>query len=826
METPASKNTVHWAPSPVGSPFSDTSSATSVSSTSTLQYINSQLVSHGFALSPGLCLDGISSTDEEKVAKCLLAMLSQRMEDMTRAEELTTKLRTLTYDHERLRSMHESSKETAEAAEREAAAAKAKAASATRAQQQAETAHKHTMADLQRARSSLQALRATHVAELKKRDNEMEGMRERWSKLSDSQLKIGSLPSSMTIHPANALALDGGMLGTSKGLTEAALEEAEKACAQLRGENGELKSLIVDTTNAVRKVLHKAVSADPDDCEFPPPITSVELFPLGAPDMAFDRLSALLTALRDALTTLRASEVHVASGSDPRPQISLADLQKRMAESDAKAHKWEIEELQGTIAELRAELTKMQIDREIERESRTQTHPAGDDTMAYYLPQTDQPDAETSQLEIDMMREDGPLLETEEAKTEPRHEEPPVLPEPPVLLEPPEPVKPTLTKRTREPAPVAGPSRVAGPTRISPRTTRSKTKPKTVSKSAFKAIRPSVATKPKRSSPSASKRTSNKRVEPPVETEVIPTSAPVSLLPTSFTLPPLSPQSRLPPHPVSLLPAPAPIPAPALLPSTTPPFTPPLASPEPSPAPPPQAAAPPPAQPETPPPPRPFPLAKPLARNMVHAYSPAKPSPLSRILMLADSPDSLPPLTADSAPAPEPAPAPVPAPVFEPPVPAPAPVFEPPAPVPLPAPATAPAPVPLRTSNPPPAPAPAPAPLRRSKRKSAEAGLDAADPNAGDPRAPEKENTIRRRLKGPAAASRKAAPAKAAPAQKSAPKAKAEAGPPAPAPAAGGAAGRLLAAVGKGNAGGGARRVPIDSAEAAATGGPARRAGS
>ena len=45
---------------------------------------------------------------------------------MTRAEELTTKLRTLSYDHERLRNMHNAATETAEGAEREAEAAKAK----------------------------------------------------------------------------------------------------------------------------------------------------------------------------------------------------------------------------------------------------------------------------------------------------------------------------------------------------------------------------------------------------------------------------------------------------------------------------------------------------------------------------------------------------------------------------------------------------------------------------------------------------------------------------------------------------------------------------
>jgi len=45
---------------------------------------------------------------------------------MTRAEEMTTKLRTLSYDHERLRTMHGAATETAENAEREAAAARAK----------------------------------------------------------------------------------------------------------------------------------------------------------------------------------------------------------------------------------------------------------------------------------------------------------------------------------------------------------------------------------------------------------------------------------------------------------------------------------------------------------------------------------------------------------------------------------------------------------------------------------------------------------------------------------------------------------------------------
>lgn len=49
--------------------------------------------------------------------------------------------------------------------------------------------------------------------------------------------------------------------------------------------------------------------------------------------------------------------------------------------------------------------------------------------------------------------------------------------------------------------------------------------------------------------------------------------------------------------------------------------------------------------PSTPVPRRPsFPVAKPFAQHMIHAYSPVKPSPLSRILSMADSPEERAPL--------------------------------------------------------------------------------------------------------------------------------------------------------------------------------------
>jgi hypothetical protein len=113
-----------------------------------------------------------------------------------------------------------------------------------------------------------------HVSEIKKREKEVEAMRERWSKLADAQLRLAGLPSGMvssrlTVANASVL-LDGGSLSGSGngGVVEGALEEAEKACASLREENAGLKGLVVDAANAVRKILHKAVSSDPDDLEF------------------------------------------------------------------------------------------------------------------------------------------------------------------------------------------------------------------------------------------------------------------------------------------------------------------------------------------------------------------------------------------------------------------------------------------------------------------------------------------------------------------------------------------------------------------------------
>lgn len=94
MASKTPRRLVHWALDPslsdLASPgLSEGPSLESASSTSTLQYVNSQLLAHGFLHENGLSLDGLGKGDTERVVKCVLGMLSQRVVgDSARASAL------------------------------------------------------------------------------------------------------------------------------------------------------------------------------------------------------------------------------------------------------------------------------------------------------------------------------------------------------------------------------------------------------------------------------------------------------------------------------------------------------------------------------------------------------------------------------------------------------------------------------------------------------------------------------------------------------------------------------------------------------------------
>jgi 8-oxo-dGTP pyrophosphatase MutT (NUDIX family) len=89
-------------------------------------------------------------------------------------------------------------------------------------------------------------------------------MVDRWSKLSDLQLKLGPIGGSgMKVHGANAVVVENlgaEVGGKGEGYLEIALEQAEAARRELYEENGVLRGVMVRALNDVQGVLHLARS--------------------------------------------------------------------------------------------------------------------------------------------------------------------------------------------------------------------------------------------------------------------------------------------------------------------------------------------------------------------------------------------------------------------------------------------------------------------------------------------------------------------------------------------------------------------------------------
>lgn len=126
-----------------------------------------------------------------------------------------------------------------------------------RKRQSAETAHKHTTAELQRTRGLLQALRTAHQNEIKKKEKDMEKFVEKWQRLADAQAKLMNTPSGM--YCANSAVVEGTeIIGKGQGFLEIALEQAERARSELSTENLELKRLVLTAVNETQTVLSDA----------------------------------------------------------------------------------------------------------------------------------------------------------------------------------------------------------------------------------------------------------------------------------------------------------------------------------------------------------------------------------------------------------------------------------------------------------------------------------------------------------------------------------------------------------------------------------------
>ncbi|KAG6908897.1 hypothetical protein DXG01_002875 [Tephrocybe rancida] len=596
---------------------------------SSMDYINSQLMAHGFVSSPGIVLGDISSPDSERIVKCLLGMLSQRIEDMSRTEELTTKLRTLTYDHERLRSLHRDASEKAANAEREMNVHKSRLSTATRALQAGEAAHKQTTAELQRTRTLLQGARATHQTELKKKEKDIERMAEKWSKIADAQVKLMTVPSGLRC--ANVAVMAGSeRMGNRTSFLEVALDEAEKARSQLMEETLLARRLVLTAVNEVQSTLYHVRPPASENSEEPTPSTLTTLFPVHPTGTAGEKLTVVLNDLKDTLTALP----HKQSPTLPPPQptpLSESELQRMQSVINTLQAELELSRKQSTVqaAETRAMFDKFAEDH------RVVTGDIGE--ISVELMSAPLRDAERDRLdeikkELDHERQKftDAAIELGKQRVDIQTERIKLLDEKRSWQ-----VQMMLADLPPTPLPNTSPQRA-----IAVRQSPKKSPRKSPAKVRVGKAGTSTARKVTRISRRSSL-VSPSKVLPSYETEVLPllpaltfNTKPVplasSLLPTSFVLPPPSPHASLPTQPAILAAAPSVDLHPGSPPQST-------TSLSPTPSPPESMKPPPPA---TPPAQRLFPVAKPFAQRMIHAYSPAKPSPLSRILMLGNSPNS------------------------------------------------------------------------------------------------------------------------------------------------------------------------------------------
>lgn len=108
-------------------------------------------------------------------------------------------------------------------------------------------------------RTTLQGLRLQHSADIKKIEKEKERVMERWSKLTDSQLKHG--PSSSGLIFANAQVVEASdvqMRGQGQGFLDLSLEEAERSRNDLADETRNLKGVILSAANELQRIFYTA----------------------------------------------------------------------------------------------------------------------------------------------------------------------------------------------------------------------------------------------------------------------------------------------------------------------------------------------------------------------------------------------------------------------------------------------------------------------------------------------------------------------------------------------------------------------------------------
>lgn len=218
---------------------------------------------------------------------------------------------------------------------------------------------KTSNAELQKTRSSMQSLRQTHNAELKRRERETEKILDRWQKISDTQTKVNTTSTGLRFkttfaHPSTS-SRDSETSGKRLSIVEDALDEAETARRALIEENMCLKNIVLSAANELARLVHvtRARTENVEQTEVPR-YTLSDLFSIAAPESANEKFTTLLLSFRDAINRLDGVEALVspASTSTPSDSQTTRRSDKEMPLSDKK----ELKRLQNIIVDLQRQL--------------------------------------------------------------------------------------------------------------------------------------------------------------------------------------------------------------------------------------------------------------------------------------------------------------------------------------------------------------------------------------------------------------------------------------------------------------------------------------
>ena len=199
------------------------------------------------------------------------------------------------------------------------------------------------------------------MAEIKRKEKEIEKMLDRWQKISDTQTKLGSSSSgvkfnSTLANPTSSLR-DDATARRGPDLLEDALEAAELSRKELSEEITSLKNVVLSTANELSRILRacriRATGVEEEDV---PPFEQSEFFALSAPENANEKMGELLGQFRHTIVGYGVNYDPTSTTPMESPPNGGEQGLRRPEVLEHHGHNKEIQRLQNTIVDLRRQL--------------------------------------------------------------------------------------------------------------------------------------------------------------------------------------------------------------------------------------------------------------------------------------------------------------------------------------------------------------------------------------------------------------------------------------------------------------------------------------